>query len=477
MKKIYLCFAAAAALLSVSCQKENVGYESSSEKMITKTMVVEDDIDTKTSYEPGIGVKWDGTESMAIWYGNPANAADPSKAAIYMNRVDRNNISASTGGPGTYQFTHTEISGVTKYDYAVITPDLSTTSQNSAGAAASVKFSPVQNPGQNTFDPNYDIMFAKGAKEVDISTSLKIEKFKRMFAPFVVKIRDSKGLIANDGGQIFAVNTYFSKEATNQTNALAGLFYLNFGADDYNECKLNSVTGSSNAVTAIYSEGLEKTGDDHPVWYMVNANSFPINTQMTVTVTTATKTIKRTVTLTEQVTIDPKKINSISIDISGDGYTEETTIFQDFATWSDNTTPVAASNGTNYSWGVGSNNVKKGADSAPKSLPFYLRIESGGALTLPEINGKPIKKIRIYAHPRNTNNKTNNIQLNNGEAVDFRSFAKLTDDKDPVNHNALAVNGGFVEIEVPTETTSPLVLNATGADGIVTGIAAIAFVL
>lgn len=64
-------------------------------------------------------------------------------------------------------FSHEAIEGAEAYDYRIITPKLSTTGTGNNGHIVQIKFSPVQHPGQNTFDPNYDVMYAQGLQDVD----------------------------------------------------------------------------------------------------------------------------------------------------------------------------------------------------------------------------------------------------------------------------------------------------------------------
>lgn len=457
MKKSFIIFGlAAGALMLASCQKElTEGNAGASVPQVTKTMYVEGnewipEDGTKTAYQPGQGVQWTGTETFAIYYGNSANAGGAS--GKYMAGKAGN---VASSGNGLYTFTHDAIDGAETYDYCVIVPDLNTTGINSTGVAASFKLSPVQTPGADTYDPNYDILLGQGAQQVSVETELEITSFKRLTAPLRLTITDGAGILGNE--KIYAVTLRFN-QAIEKDKGMAGTGYLNF-AYEYDACKVNSIAASSNTVTAVYAEGLQKSGEGWPVWYSVYP--FASTGDMTVTVTTETKTLVRTIPAAG-ASILANQLNGLTFDISGSGFTESESLYWDFTALDEIAPQQVASDGKSYNWGFANCTVWNGGD-ATGQLPSSLRANAnGGEITLPTIAGKQITKIRLYAHPNNAQNADNKITLNAGTAHAFSSYAD----------NAETLNSGVLEITVPeTEYGQPLVLKAGGALAAFDGIA------
>lgn len=448
---------------SVSCQKELTenGGNAGAVKMVTKTMVAEGNEwvpDTKTVYEPGTGIVWSGDETMHIFYGNPANVESTTIANKYM----QGGVTATPLGGGRYSFSHPEIEGITEYDYCVLTPALPTTGINGPGQAASFKFSPVQTPGQNTFDSNYDVLFGQGAKNVALSEELEVTNFKRIFTPMKVELRDAANVAAD--GKIYAATVSFSQAATTGGSAtgLAGLFYLNFGYD-YDECVVNSGTATTNTVSAVYADGLAKQGDNYPVWFMVYPTLFEAGGTATFTVLTGNKTITRTVSLAGPIDIEANVFNTVGVDISGEGYSETESIYQDFTTLESLSTNLVASDGNTYTWGFSGCSAWNGGNSSGV-MPRGLQLSAGsGSVTLPYISGKQITRIRLYAHANNAqtsineekpeDSKTNYVSLNGGTPIDFGSYSA----------NSETGNSGVLEIQVPEDLYGQtLVISSTG---------------
>lgn len=458
MKKSFIIFGlAAGALMLASCQKElTEGNAGTSVPQVTKTMYVEGnewipEDGTKTAYQPGQGVQWTGTETFAIYYGNSAIAGAATNDNKYMAKAG--NVTSS--GSGLHTFTHDAIDGAETYDYCVIVPDLNTTGTNGSGTAASFKLSPVQTPGTDTYDPNYDILLGQGAQQVTIETELEITNFKRLTAPLRLTITDGAGILGNE--KIYAVTLRFN-QAIEEDKGMAGTGYLNF-AYEYDACKVNSITAPSNTVTAVYAEGLQKSGEGWPVWYSVYP--FASTGDMTVTVTTETKTLVRTIPAAG-ASILANQLNGLTFDISGSGYTESESLYWDFTALDAIAPQQVASDGKSYNWGFANCTVWNGGD-ATGQLPSSLRANAnGGEITLPTIAGKQITKIRLYAHPNNAQSADNKITLNAGTAHAFSSYAD----------NGETLNSGVLEITVPeTEYGQPLVLKAGAALAAFDGIA------
>lgn len=449
-----ICFAAL-----VSCQKEltdNVTGEGS-KNLISKTLYAEGNdwvADTKTVYEPGTGIVWTGNESMDIFYGAAGGSEGASGTNPYMRHVSG---IVTNNNDGTYSFSHDAIDGVELYDYCVITPVLPSSrasKTNSDGTSIIVEFSPLQMPGQNTYDPNYDLLYGEGEKGVSAAENLTINQFKRISTPLKLELVDNDGVAA--GESIRAVTASFGKETTNH-EALAGLFYMSVGIDDYDACSINSINPAGNAVTAVYADGLAKQSEIYPVWYMVNPSVFESGTGLVLTVVTDTKTITKTITLPEELNVMTGKFNSVKINISGNNSSSVASVYQDFTSLPEgaiSSSPLTASDGQSYAWGFDGCEI-----SANAPLPAGLAIGSGASVTLPTIPGYRITGIRLYANPGNANN--NNTVALNDISADFNSYVA----------GGLVATGGVLEIDVPENIQgSTLTLTSTG-NTVLSGIA------
>lgn len=448
MKKMIFAGLALGLVTMVSCQKEltenSIG---TAVPQITKTVYVEGnrwlpDTGTRTAYMPGTGVDWTGNETFAIYYGDPDKAATATSENKYMQKA----TDVTALGGGKYSFKHEDL-GISAYDYSVIVPDIATTGLQGAGKSATFKLSPVQTPGANTYDPNYDILFGQGAFGVAPAEELEITKFKRVTAPLRLSLSDGAGVIGDE--KIHAATISFSQAAAGQ-NGFAGTLYLNFGYE-YEDCKVNSFTAPSSSVTAVYAEGLSKDGSIWPVWYSVHPATFDAGGELTVTVTTETKTVSRTITLASAASIQADILNNLAFDISGEGYVETESLYWNFTELSGTlSAQQTASDGNPYNWGFESCQIWNGND-ASGILPSSLRANANdGQITLPTIAGKQISKIRLYAHPNNTTSG-NTISLNGAAGLNFNSYAVNTD----------TGNSGVLEITVPEDQYGqPLILTA-----------------
>ena len=220
MKKIVYAGLALGLMTVVSCQKElTEGQMENTVAQITKTMYVEGnewipEADTRTAYEPGVGIDWTGNETFAIYYGDPDKAATATTEDKYMNKA----TDVTALGSGKYSFKHDDL-GIEAYNYSVIVPDITTTRLQGSGLSATFKLSPVQTPGANTYDPNYDILFGQGAFGVAPAEELEITKFKRVTAPLRLSLSDGAGVIGDE--KIHAATISFSQAAAGQ-NGFAG---------------------------------------------------------------------------------------------------------------------------------------------------------------------------------------------------------------------------------------------------------------
>lgn len=447
MKKMIFAGLALGLVTMVSCQKEltenSIG---TAVPQITKTVYVEGnrwlpDTGTRTAYTPGTGVDWTGNETFAIYYGDPDKAATATSENKYMQKA----TDVTALGGGKYSFKHDDL-GISAYDYSVIVPDIATTGLQGAGKSATFKLSPVQTPGANTYDPNYDILFGQGAFGIAPAEELEITRFKRVTAPLRLSLTDGAGVIGDE--KIYAATVSFSQDADSR-NGFAGTLFLNFGYE-YEDCMVNSITAPSATVTAVYADGLAKSGDSYPVWYSVHPAVFAAGGELTVTVTTETKTISRTVVMASEASIQADILNDLSFDISGEGYTEAESLYWDFTALESLSSQLTASDGNQYGWGLTGCSIWNGNDPSGK-LPSALRSNAGkGQITLPSVAGKQVSRIRLYAHPNNTTSK-NTVSLNGAAGLDFNSYAA----------NNVTRNSGILEITVPEDQYGqPLVLTA-----------------
>ena len=466
MKKTVLLtgFAISIAALA-SCQKDVMEADCGRDeaKLITKTMYAESSLwtpDSKSVYDPELGgIKLTGDESMDVYYGLHGR----DDISPYMRQVTGpvQKVMSEDGGV-YYSFSHEAVEGATEtdtYDYSVISPNLPgyrQTKTNGAGTSILVEFSPVQMPGQNTHDPDYDILYGKGQSGVDIKENITIDGFKRISTPFILELHDNDGLIGADE-KIRAVTVSFDAAPTSKA-ALAGLMYMFAGVDDYEACSVTSINPSGNALTAHYPDGLAKSSEGYyPVWFMANPVSFGSGTGLTLTIVTDSKTITKKSALPVAVDVLPDTFNSLqNLDFSRNSISS-ISVYQDFTALSGSLDGQkwlqAAGHSDSYAWNF--SGCETGANGI---LPSGLRIGSGSSVTLPDIPGYRITAIRLYANPDNAN-AGNQVSLN-GTAYDFNNYVA----------NGLVATGGVLEIPVDDTVTGDLVLTSTG-NTVLSGIA------
>ena len=462
----YFAAIAACAAASVSCQEElkTEGVENAV-PMITKTMLAEGnlwtgDADTKSTYDPEVGISMTGNEPMDIFYGNPANAENASNTNPYMKRVE---TSATSNGEGSfsYSFGHNHIDGADVYDYVVITPYLSNAvaALNGAGTALRFELSPVQMPGQNSYDYNYDILYGQGQSAVAIDTELEVRAFKRITAPVRFELYDQGGAL-EEGEKIYAVTAAFGHSVSDAE--VAGRLFLNM-AYAYEDCKVNDAEPAGNAATAIYKEGLQKLGDSYPVWFMLNPASLEAGAQLTVAVTTDRRTFVKSINITSPLTLYTDYFNVIKMNLSDAAADAVPSMYFDFTSVTSDlisSGSVPASDGNLYSWTFAGCSAYTDASG---TLPTALRMNasSNASIIIPEIDGYKITGIRLYANPSNIDSGTF-IALNGGEPKNFGSYDAA----------GVAATGGVLEISVPEEEQgSALTLKVSGSNALISGIA------
>lgn len=190
----------------------------------------------------------------------------------------------------------------------------------------------------------------------------------------------------------------------------------------------------------------------------MNPSSIPAGTQLTLMVTTDTKTVTRTATLTKDAAIGRDKINVIPFDISGAGYVMETSAYCDFSTltnynnmpMTDGTKPVTASGCSMRALVTGSEELKC----------LQLSKETS-SLKITPVNDKVLSKIRLYTHRVTPSNKSK-LTL---KAGDTELETK------PVRVPDVAATAGYLEFEVPEENAnSTLTINYKDSGSYLSGI-------
>lgn len=463
MKK---CFYPAALMLMTaalfSCQKDDMlGADTpeAAESKITRTFVAESSDwtapEARTSYD-GQQVSLTGDEKIAVFFRY--KDADETLSKLYGVSGKNNPELAEPQGDGTYSFTHAAIDGAKSYSYYFIMPYQQATVQlNTTGASAWVKLSPVQFPAKDSFDPGFDVLIGRPQLDVPVEESAKnftVKGFKRMFAPFRLLVKDNAGELGSE--KIRTATLSFSQtpvQAARQT--LVGCFYIGLG-DTYETTVFNSVEKNTmgNAVTALFPEGQEiVSGEGYPVWYDVNAVKFAAGTEVTLTVSTDTRTYSRTVALPSEQEVIVNRLNRLSFDLTGTGATKQQSVTQDFTTASlpdanGGARTLTASDGGSYEWTFAAG--AKAAypytgDSGKSTHPHALRLNNG-SVTLPAIPGKRITEVRVFTHV--------------ASATSSASLISLKDDSDTViasgeyNYYTLAATGGMLSLKVPESNRS-----------------------
>ena len=467
---------AAAVMLSVSCNKENI-VETPLQDTIVKTVTFNDEIwapqDVKSEFQENVGVKLTGKENISIYYADHAKLETQEYPSYVIPFKDIQKVGDK------YTFTHPAIPDATAYDYYFFMPSLSTSAKgnNNKDVITFANLFYVQRPvknslGEDSYDASYDLLVGQPVMNVAPETSeFTVQSFKRQSAPLRLTIKDSRNLL---GGEAIQAVTLFFGQKPNQNNALSGAFSIKHSVV-YKDCKIIGVGSNTicNGLTALYKDGLAQVGDGYPVWLMAKPflnlaggfSQFPGNSDCRLIVTTKTKTIVREMKVpTGGVSVYPDKINTLTIDVSKtENAVAKESVYFDF---SDRSMTLAslnkmmASDGNKYDlkpenltfW----NDFDKEYDQI---LPQGLRMSNNkdgaegkaGAFTIIPVNGKEIAKLRIYAHPRNLWANTNPLKVTYGTTsvnVDFATKgANITS------------TGGYAEVVIPNDATGAVTIS------------------
>lgn len=440
------------ALSLAGCQKDITESPDFGQQTIARSFAVsgEEWVEDKTrsGYDPSLpGIKLTGDENISVFY---CKFTTTGATAELQDKV----IAAPGTTRGDYSFSHPAISGTEAYNYYFVMPNLSFSKVGGSTRAQTYhRLSPVQLPEANSFDPDYDYLIGLPQENLSQQTALSLTQFKRFFTPLRIDITDGSNVFA--GEKIRAATISFAATAS-QTQNLAGLFYVNYSTN-FAECKVNSwfQTSETNALTALYPEGLPAAANAYPVWFMVNPTTIPAG-NLTVTVSTDTKTITRTTAL-PLLNVNPHQVNHIGFNVSGTGYTEEKSFTQDFSTFSNPSADMLlqAGDGNAYTWNMAG--ARAWTDSEG-TLPNALRMNASTSITLPRPTGiTGVTKLRIVQH---ANNYTNNAQLEL-----WADGTKVGGPYEFGYYGTLAKSGGICEIDIPAaDQGKTLVLKNTGTN-------------
>lgn len=441
------------ALNLASCTTDDIngGFSGvDNENMITHSVYVDSepwDGGSRSVYEPGVGIHLDGTETMSVYYS----------AASDTEYVLQDPVKATPSGDGIYTFSHAAVAGAEAYDYYFMMPYLVTSKRNSAGTASYHRIGPVQRPSAGTFDPCFDYIVGKPVKGVAADdNSASVTQFKRIMAPLRLRLMDGAGVLANQ--KIRQVTIAFDDTVDKGSGkCLSGLFYYKYSEDVAENHISGWQDGSfSNMATADYPAGLEQSGQ-WETWLMVN----PVRLTpagMTVTVVADNVRITRTIPLADKTfDIVDNKINSLNINVTGDGYKAESAFSADFTQYTKVPSAPEMSDGVEHGMTLANctYSVQEGIGNA-------LRLKNAannGSITLPALpNGAAYKAIYIT---ENTNNTTKSapvtVKCGDTEVAtgDFSYYGQTSQ------------NGGVLELAIPSAyAKSALTIEHTCADAL-----------
>lgn len=445
----------------VSCQKENINSPTELEKSIQKTITIADtpwtgDAETKSFYEEGVGVHLNKLENMSVYYWkhiDNATTAPTEQNPLYTLRDKKNNITGATANTaGIWTFSHPVIEGADKYNYFFVIPHTSTNALNSKETGHSFRLASVQSPeilnkfngcesSPLSFDPMLDCHIGQAQYGVGIATGMSDIHFKRIFTPLKLIITDSQNAL--EGAPVYTV-TLKSNAVATQTQTLTGICYFKH-SDKFEDAKLSSIDKESvgNGVSTIYQKPIAKDGDFYTTWFIVNPTKLPAG-DLTVSVTTATKTITRTVS-SQGLEIKDGTINKLTFDISGTEYSVYSVEQSDYYNFNlDDVKNLPTLKGSNFGktpWTHTQCGLLK--DVGNSKYNNALKISKGSVLTYNAIEGKKLSRVRFYGHPRaQTKQNTATIVVKSGE----NEIGTIS-----MRYGEFGKNGGYGEIIIPDE--------------------------
>lgn len=410
------------------------------ENLITHTVTVSDEAwdEVRSSYEPGVGIRLNGTEHMSVYYsvsGSTSTAGSKTLAYKLLGVED-----SAPAGNGSYTFSHPEVSDAEAYDYFFMMPYLPTSKFNSAGSASYHRIGPVQMPKAATFDPSFDYIVGKPVLNVAAADqSAIVTQFKRLMAPLRLKFTDNAGVLA--GQKIRQVTIGFDAPADKAVNkCMSGLFYYQY-SEQADECNISGwENGSfSNTATADYPAGLEQEGS-WETWLMVNPTELEA-CNMTIDVVADKMRITRTVATGKVFNLTKEAINTLSFDISGDGYATENAYSVDFTQYAKVPTVIEASDGYTYDWTLANCTY-----TVQSNLGNALRLKNtanNGSITLPALpEGASYKAIYMTENTNNTSKAATVVCKQGDQEAASGTFNY---------YGEVSQQGGVLKLEIPAE--------------------------
>lgn len=446
----------------VSCQKENINSPTEPENLIQKTITIADtpwtgDAETRSFFEEGVGVHLNKLENMSVYYWkhiDDATTAPTEQNPLYtLLTNDGKNITGATAKTaGTWTFSHPVIEGADSYNYFFVIPHASTNALNGKKTGHSFRLASVQSPeilnkfngcesSPLSFDPMLDCHIGQAQYGVGIATGMSDIHFKRIFTPLKLTITDSQNVL--EGAPVYTV-TLKSNAVATQTQTLTGICYFKH-SDKFEDAKLSSIDKESvgNGVSTIYQKPIAKDGDFYTTWFIVNPTKLPAG-DLTVSVTTATKTITRTVS-SQGLEIKDGTINKLTFDISGTEYSVYSVEQSDYYNFNlDDVKNLPTLKGSNFGktpWTHTQCGLLK--DVGNSKYNNALKISKGSVLTYNAIEGKKLSRVRFYGHPRaQTKQNTATIVVKSGD----NEIGTIS-----MRYGEFSKNGGYSEIVIPNE--------------------------
>lgn len=445
----------------VSCQKENINSPTEPEKSIQKTITIADtpwtgDAETRSFYEEGVGVHLNKLENMSVYYWkhiDDATTAPTEQNPLCTLRDKKNNITGATANTaGIWTFSHPVIEGADSYNYFFVIPHTSMNILNSKETGHSFRLASIQSPeilnkfkgcesSPLSFDPMMDCHIGQAQYGVGIATEMSDIHFKRVFTPLKLTITDSQNVL--EGAPVYTV-TLKSNAVATQTQTLTGICYFKH-SDKFEDAKLSSIDKESvgNGVSTIYQKPIAKDGDFYTTWFIVNPTKLPAG-DLTVSVTTATKTITRTVS-SQGLEIKDGTINKLTFDISGTEYSVYSVEQSDYYNFNlDDVKNLPTLKGSNFGktpWTHTQCGLLK--DVGNSKYNNALKISKGSVLTYNAIEGKKLSRVRFYGHPRaQTKQNTATIVVKSGD----NEIGTIS-----MRYGEFSKNGGYSEIVIPNE--------------------------
>ena len=403
--------------------------------------------DARSSFVPGQGITLSGDEHLAVYY----NAYDASAGTQFATGVQKC-VEAVPSSNGEYTFSHDALAGAEAYNYFCVMPyrQLQTTGTHEGVAKAVYNLRAVQYPSAVTYDPVFDYLVGKPAETVEQSGTVEVTAFKRIVAPFRLTVSDPSGLLGGETARAVTIDFPGGDK-------VAGKFYLDFYGD-YEaagiSAKYNAYSGT--ALTAVYPDGLEPVSGGYEVWLVSLPAIFQADQKVTVTVTGETKTVSCSAVLPSDVELMADRFNSLSFGLSEtkDGYESSQSLHFDFSELTTVPSALSASDGEDYAF-VNDGCGAYGLSKVP--VTSGLKIKTANTLTLPQITGKAIKKVRLYTHEESYDSSSSQA-----------SFAISCDD---ASASALyyprgeGFPQGYVDLEFVQAQSGPVNLNVSYSDG------------